>query len=148
MSLTEINIREKEFHNKLQSKASGRFENIFYKSLYNINEDFFSCIKERANQSQILDFGCGTGLSIEKTIKYNPKRIVGIDISEVSIEKAKKKAKEMGINVDYYVDNCEKTKFENNSFDIIYGAGILHHLEFNKCLDEIHRILKSNGNLI
>ncbi|MDC3104455.1 class I SAM-dependent methyltransferase [Candidatus Pelagibacter bacterium] len=148
MSLTEINIREKEFHNKLQSKASGRFENIFYKSLYNINEDFFSYIKEKANQSQILDFGCGTGLSIEKTIKYNPKRIVGIDISEVSIEKAKKKAKEMGINVDYYVDNCEKTKFENNSFDIIYGAGILHHLEFNKCLDEIHRILKSNGNLI
>ena len=54
----------------------------------------------------------------------------------------------MGINVDYYVDNCEKTKFESNSFDIVYGTGILHHLEFNKCLDEIHRILKLNGNLI
>ena len=39
MSLTEINIREKEFHNKLQSKASGRFENIFYKSLYNIIDE-------------------------------------------------------------------------------------------------------------
>ena len=29
-------------------------------------------------------------LSIEKVIKYNPKKIFGIDISEVSIEKAKK----------------------------------------------------------
>ena len=42
MNLTNINIREKEFHNKLQSKDKGRFENAFYKSLYNINKDFFS----------------------------------------------------------------------------------------------------------
>ena len=148
MSLTDINIREKEFHNNLQSKNKGRFENIFYKSLYNINEDFFLHLKKNANGSQILDFGCGTGVFIERTIKYKPKKIVGIDISEVSIEKAKKRANELGINVDYHVDNCEKTKFENNNFDIVYGTGILHHLEFNKCLDEIYRILKSNGSLI
>ena len=46
------------------------------------------------------------------------------------------------------MDNCEKTKFENNSFDIVYGTGILHHLQFNKCLDEIHRILKPNGSIV
>ena len=148
MSLSDINIREKEFHNNLQSQTKGRFENIFYKSLYNINEDFFSHIQKKADQSQILDFGCGTGLFVERTIKYKPKKIVGIDISEVSIDKAKKNAKKMGLEVDYYVDNCERTKFESNSFDIVYGTGILHHLEFNKCLDEIHRILKSKGNLI
>ncbi len=148
MTLTDINVREKEFHNKLQSKTKGRFENIFYKSLYNINEDFFSHLKKNAYQSQILDFGCGAGIFIERTIKYKPKKIVGIDISEVSIDKAKKRANELGIDVDYYVDNCEKTQFENNSFDIVYGTGILHHLEFNKCLDEIYRILKSNGSFL
>tara|TARA_Y100000768_G_C23892753_1_gene640999 strand:+ start:240 stop:983 length:744 start_codon:yes stop_codon:yes gene_type:complete len=148
MSLTDINIREKEFHNKLQSKTKGRFENIFYKSLYNINEDFFSHLKKYAYQSKILDFGCGAGVFVERTIKYKPKKIVGIDISEVSIDKAKKRANELNIDVDYYVDNCEKTQFEKNSFDIVYGTGILHHLEFNKCLDEICRILKSNGSLI
>ena len=93
MSLSDINIREKEFHNNLQSQTKGRFENIFYKSLYNINEDFFSYIKKKADQSQILDFGCGTGLFVERTIKYKPKKIVGIDISEVSIDKAKKMRK-------------------------------------------------------
>ena len=148
MSLSDINIREKEFHNNLQSQTKGRFENIFYKSLYNINRDFFSHIQKKANQSQILDFGCGTGLFVERTIKYKPKKIVGIDISEVSIDKAKKNAKKKGLEVDYYVDNCERTRFESNSFDIVYGTGILHHLEFNKCLNEIHRILKSNGSLI
>ncbi len=148
MSLSDINIREKEFHNKLQSKKGGRFENIFYKSLYNINEDFFSFIEKKVNHSKILDFGCGTGDFIEKLAKFKPKKIIGIDISEISIEKAKERTKNINIDVDLYVDNCEKTKFEDNSFDIVYGTGILHHLEFNKCLDEIHRILKLNGCLV
>tara|TARA_B100001250_G_scaffold408066_1_gene429841 strand:+ start:537 stop:1280 length:744 start_codon:yes stop_codon:yes gene_type:complete len=148
MNLTEINIREKNFHNKLQSQKKGRFENIFYKAIYNINEDFFSYLEHQAKDSEILDYGCGTGSFIEKVIKYNPKKITGIDISELSINKAKKKAEELKINANYKVDNCEKTTFDNNSFDIVYGTGILHHLKIDKCLDEIYRILKSNGNLL
>jgi len=148
MSLSEINIREKEFHNELQSRRKGRFENIFYKSLYNINEDFYSFLKNNAHNSSILDFGCGVGTFIEKVVKFNPKKIVGIDISEVSVSKAQKRAKELKIVASFKVDNCEKTSFENNSFDVVYGTGIIHHLEINKCIDEIHRILKSKGDLL
>ncbi len=148
MNLTEINIREKNFHNKLQSQKKDRFEGIFYKAIYNINEDFFSFLEKNAKNSEILDYGCGIGSFVDKVIKFKPKKIVGIDISEISINKAKKKAEELNINANFSVDNCEKTKFASNSFDIIYGTGILHHLQINKCLDEIHRILKSNGHLI
>ena len=45
MKLSEENIREKKFHNELQSKQTGRFENIFYKAIYNANEDFFNYLK-------------------------------------------------------------------------------------------------------
>ncbi len=148
MNLTEINIREKKFHDNLQSKKSGRFENIFYKAIHNITEDFFSYLKENTKNSDVLDYGCGTGVSIERVIKFKPKKIFGIDISEVSIKKAKRKAEEFKISANYSVDNCEKTKFENNSFDVVYGAGILHHLNLEKCLDEIYRILKSKGKLV
>ncbi len=148
MNLSDVNKREKEFHNKLQSRRKGRFENIFYKSLYNINEDFYSFLKNNALNSSVLDFGCGVGTFIEKVAKFNPKKIVGIDISEVSVNKAMKRAEELKINASFKVDNCEKTSFDNNSFDVVYGTGILHHLEINKCIDEIHRILKSNGNLL
>ena len=41
MMLTEQNLREKEFHNKLQSKSKGRFENIFYKAIINANGKIF-----------------------------------------------------------------------------------------------------------
>ncbi len=148
MSLSEINIREKDFHNKLQSKTKGRFENIFYKAISNCGEDFLIFLKKNAQNSEILDYGCGIGSSVEKVIKYNPKKITGIDISEISIEKAKKKAKELNIDITYKVDNCEKTSLEQNSFDIVYGTGILHHLEIDKCLDEIYRVLKSKGDLL
>ena len=55
---------------------------------------------------------------------------------------------ELKILANYSVDNCEKTKFDKNSFDVVYGTGILHHLQLEKCLDEIFRILKSKGKLI
>ena len=56
MSLTEINIREKKFHNDLQSKSNERFENRFYKALFNINEDFFNFLKDHSKGSEILDY--------------------------------------------------------------------------------------------
>ena len=148
MNLTEENIREKEFHNNLQSKKEERFENIFYKAIHHLNDDFYKFLENNVSSSEVLDYGCGVGSSIERVVKYNPKKIIGIDISEVSINKAKNKAKNLGINVDYKVDNCEKTKFGNNSFDIVYGTGILHHLKINQCLDEIFRLLKPKGTLV
>ena len=45
MKLSDKNLREREFHNKLQSNSKGRFENIFYKAIYNSNEDFFNFLK-------------------------------------------------------------------------------------------------------
>ncbi len=148
MKLTDKNIREKKFHNELQSRPKGRFENIFYKAIYNSSEDFFNFLKTNATNSEILDYGCGIGSSLEKVINYNPKKITGIDISEVSIQKAKIKVASSHSIIELAVDNCEKTKFDNNSFDIVYGTGILHHLNLKLCLDEIERILKPGGKFV
>ena len=71
MSLTEQNLREKEFHNKLHSKNAGRFENIFYKAISNAWEDFFDYLKLNAKNSVILDYGCGIGPVISKVIEFN-----------------------------------------------------------------------------
>ena len=54
MQLSDKNLREKEFHNKLQSRKKGRFENIFYKAIYNSNEDFFNFLKLNSTTSSIL----------------------------------------------------------------------------------------------
>ena len=56
MSLTEINLREKNFHNDLQSKKKSRFENIFYKALHNMFEDFKFSILGVLDAGKILTF--------------------------------------------------------------------------------------------
>ena len=147
MNLTKENLREKKFHDELQSKSVGRFENIFYKALGNTWEDFYNSIRENSKNSIVLDYGCGIGPSLKKIITFKPKKIVGIDISEVSINKAKQETKNYDGEIELLVDNCENTRFRENQFDIVYGLGILHHLDFSKCIDEILRILKPGGLL-
>ena len=148
MSLTEINLREKKFHNKLQSKSKGRFENLFYKALYNMYEDFNAYTSKKAKNKIVLDYGCGVGNTAKKISKCGPKKITGIDISKISIEKAIKEAKLLNLNVEYKVDNCEETSLDSRSYDIVYGAGILHHLKLEKCIEEINRILKKDGKMV
>ena len=148
MSLTEINLREKEFHNKLQSKKKGRFENIFYKALFNMYEDFNIYIYEKARGKIVLDYGCGVGGITQKIAYSNPVKLIGIDISEVSINKAMKSAKNLNLQIDYSVDNCEKTRFEEKTFNLVFGSGILHHLNLDKAITEINRILKIEGEMV
>ena len=69
MSLTEINIREQKFHDNLQSQKEERFENKFYKAIYNISEDFLDYLRNKVENSEVLDYGCGIGSLIEKVLK-------------------------------------------------------------------------------
>ena len=148
MNLTERNIREKEFHNKLHSKKNSRFENIFYKALFNLFDDFHNYLKNHIKNKDVLDYGCGEGSITEQVVNYEPKNILGIDISDKSISIAKKRSKELNLNIQYQVQNCEATTLTSNSFDIIYGSGILHHLDLEKSTKELNRLLKINGSMI
>ena len=148
MSLTKINLRDNEFHNKLHSKEKGRFENIFYKALYNMYEDFNLYISKKAKKKIVLDYGCGVGNITQKIARFNPKKLVGIDISDISINKAIINAKNLNLQIEYLVDNCESTKLKENTFDLVFGSGILHHLNIEKSISEINRVLKINGEMV
>ena len=148
MSLTEKNIREKEFHNKLHLGEKKRFENIFYKAISNLFDDFYDYLKNHIKNKDVLDFGCGIGSITEKVISYGPRNISGIDISDQSISIAKKRSGELNLNIQYQVQNCEETTLKSSSFDIIYGSGILHHLDLEKSMKELNRLLKINGSMI
>ena len=93
MDLSEINRREKEFHDKIHILNQRRFQNKFYKAVYNLYEDFFDILKTKVQSKDVLDYGCGTGNFAKKVSNFKPKKLVAIDISEEAIKKAKKKIK-------------------------------------------------------
>jgi len=94
---------------------------------------------------KILDFGCGDGDYLI-TRHHHFDNAIGIDISDTLIEFANERIKKNNINnITFYVMNVMNTTFQNEEFDTIRGAGILHHIDIQSSLNEIKRILKNNG---
>ena len=78
-----------------------------------------------------------------------PKKITGIDISEISLQKARKRVKLYeNQKVEFKQDNCENLSLENESFELVYGTGVLHHLKLDLAIKEIARVLKKDGKII
>ncbi len=91
MTLSEINVREKKFHNQLHDSGGQRYENKFYKALNTLYNDFFIYLEKESINKKMLDYGCGAGSYTKKILQFNPSKITAIDISEKAIEVAKQK---------------------------------------------------------
>lgn len=92
-----------------------------------------------------IDMGCGTGEFSEKLQEYGLE-VTGIDISKKVIDYCKEKYKEKNILFD--IQDIENTTYKDNSADIIFFGGVLHHFpERQKVFKEAYRILKKNGRM-
>lgn len=93
---------------------------------------------------KILDVGCGNG-HFGKEFINNGNSVFGVDISEKSVEVAKKylsDAKCTDIQQD-------RLPYEDNFFDVIIMGEIIEHLlEPKKALLEIKRVLKNDGFIV
>jgi SAM-dependent methyltransferase len=75
---------------------------------------------------------------------------VGIDISPVAIENARKVAKTAGVDTvcQFSVMDAEHTEFSSGTFDLIHEYGALHHLDLPAAYKELSRVLKPEGKLV
>jgi ubiquinone/menaquinone biosynthesis C-methylase UbiE len=140
-------LREKEWHNQTFGTNIRSSMRKFYSININKNKIFKELVYNELDRNNImlLDYGCGTGNSLIGICDKISSGI-GIDISEARIEKAKSLAKDKGIkNLDFFVMDATNTVFPNETFDIICGSAILHHLDLESSLNELKRILKPTG---
>jgi len=98
----------------------------------------------------VLDLATGTGNFAFEFAKANPSAVViGIDLAEKMLEIAKQKALRYNRNVHFQVGDATHIPFENDTFDIVsISYGIRNVDNLLKCLEEIHRVLKPDGNLL
>lgn len=94
------------------------------------------------NGIKILEIGAGDGEFTNRLKKLNA-NIVATDITPVVIKRAKRNIKKK--NIKFKIENAEKLSFKNESFDLVCGVSILHHLSIQKALKEVHRVLKIGG---
>ena len=96
---------------------------------------------------KILDLGCGKGESTISSLEAGA-YVTAIDISPLSIEYVKEQAREKGLEdrLCAEVMDANNLTIEDNTFDMVIGGGILHHLPtLEKALSEIRRVLKPGG---
>ena len=95
-------------------------------------------------RTKILDLGCGTGNLSAQLLECIPVDVIGIDKSLQMLSKASKKALQVLCgDADHSI-----LPFKDNSFDLVIGAFVIHHIKNSMALiRECYRIL-NDGALI
>ncbi len=142
--------REKAFHNQrfAEEHDARDIQDKYYDSIRGCFGDYYSQIKSSVRNSRSLEYGCSYGDNVSK---YAPvaSDIKGIDISDNAVVIGQRKIDELGYtNASLSVMNAEEPTFEDGAFDFIFGAGILHHLDLEKSISQIGRMLAENGRAV
>ena len=131
-------------------KLKDRFGHIWtYPSRSRYNHQFKAYLSDLKGKT-ILDYGCGRG---QASLEYlgQGANVYGIDISPPYIDECNKLAQSV-VNsegsFEFQVMDAHKLEFPDNTFDIVAGNGILHHLDAYTALMEIYRVLKPGGRVI
>jgi ubiquinone/menaquinone biosynthesis C-methylase UbiE len=156
--LEERKLKELEFHNMHRDKNNlsqlpqDVYEHLhgnkkFYKITQTSTNYVENWIKKHSKDKIILDYACGNGSTTIKAAKAGAKLAIGIDISDVSIENARKNAIEANVSENTYFlqADCENTGLPNNCIDVAICSGMLHHLDLSYAFPELRRILNKGG---
>ena len=101
----------------------------------------------------VLDVGCGTGtLAIEVQQHVGPAgQVFGIDPGEQQIARARSKASQRNLPIEFQVGAIEHLEFLDQTFDVVLSTIMMHHLSDSlkrQGLAEIARVLKQGGRLV
>ena len=95
---------------------------------------------------RVLDIACGEGYGTNLLSKFADK-VVGIDIDEQTIVKAK--LKYTSKNIEFFQGDTSNIPFPESTFDIIISfETIEHHDKHHEMIKELKRVLKPNGIVI
>jgi len=140
----DVLIRDKEAYKQ-------HFSNIKYYSIAKSSEEYmYEWIKGKCGKNiKVLDYGCGNGENGIYAAKCGSD-VVGIDISPEGVNNANLNALQEKVNnrCKFEVMDGENMTFKENSFDVAVEYGVLHHVDLDKAMSELNRVLKPNGEMI
>ncbi len=93
---------------------------------------------------KVLMVGCGTGFSACYLAREIGCDVVGIDIAELSIEKAKERAKRQGVSnkAKFRVGDAHVLPFEAGTFDAVITEFVSQFLDRERAFKEFTRVLR------
>jgi ubiquinone/menaquinone biosynthesis C-methylase UbiE len=94
---------------------------------------------------RVLEIGVGMGADYLEWLKAGA-NASGVDLSAISIARAKRRCVLAGYEPDVRVADAERLPFAADTFDVVYSYGVMHHSPNPaQCLAEAWRVLKTGG---
>lgn len=104
-------------------------------------------IIRRYPSHNILDYGCGNGLFGAYFKEKTKCSLTGADGSSYALKKASEQGYDKTVLISDF--STMNLPFENSTFDLVICKDILEHLlNPHKVIQESHRVLCTNGNLL
>ena len=105
----------------------------------------FAKFFEGANK-RVLEIGVGMGADHAEWAKAVPSYLAGIDLTQRAVEHTRRRLSVLGLSSDVRVADAEALPFFDNSFDVVYSWGVLHHTpDTAKAISEAFRVLRPGG---
>jgi len=104
---------------------------------------------ERWKGKQVLEIGCGIGTDTINFARAGAEVTV-IDLSDASLEVAKKRAEVFGVDVSFNHGNAEKITsiLPDKKYDLVYSFGVIHHTPNpEKVIEEIKKVMNPESEL-
>jgi ubiquinone/menaquinone biosynthesis C-methylase UbiE len=97
----------------------------------------------------LLEVGCGIGTDLVRFARGGA-LVIGIDLSSTAIDLAKQNFALHGVAAqELRVGNGEAVPFADDSFDVVYGHGVVQYTaNAPRLIGECHRVLKPGGAAI
>jgi SAM-dependent methyltransferase len=144
---------ERQFHNDRFGAEHDVRQKLdkWYRAVAAGTEAQNALVRLHGQNSNILEYGCADGRIslVYDHLADGAAKFCGIDISDRAIDVARVTAQTQGLaHCEFTVMDAEHTTFPDGAFDVVFGHGILHHLDLAKCFPEIARILRPGGHAI
>ncbi|MDD5757817.1 MAG: methyltransferase domain-containing protein [Desulfobulbaceae bacterium] len=97
---------------------------------------------------QVLEIGSGIGTDLSQ-FAINGAIVTDVDLAAGHLALAEENFRLRGLNGRFIQHDAENLPFEDNSFDVVYSNGVIHHIPNTKrVVEEIYRVLKPGGKAI
>ena len=94
----------------------------------------------------LLEVGCGIGTDLARFARGGA-IVTGVDLSETAIELARRNFHLHGLPAhDLLTANAEALPYPDNTFDVVYGHGVIQYTaDPQRLVRECHRVLRPGG---
>ncbi|PKD21153.1 methyltransferase [Salegentibacter salinarum] len=153
-----VNARQKEFYDTKQKNAVTRLWSYFRngalnrikkdigveRDIYELHKNWFGDL----SQKKVLDLGCYAGNSLSFYLAQNSKEYLAIDLSPKGINNLSRRLEKIpGARAE--VMDFLSEEFREETFDLIYAYGVLHHFkDVDELIAKLQEKLSKEGIIV